>query len=204
MSGEIPTLILAAGASTRMKGAIKQLLPWGDTNLLEHAIAQARPISEEVYVVLGANADTIIESISKEVKTILNPNWKSGMGTTIATGVRAIMDTKSSPRGVLLMLADQPLMDTAYLQGLKNAFAQGDHKVAATHYGNSWGVPALFHSSLFPELAGLNEEFGARAIIKKYKYAGISILPMGKERDIDTVENYNQLSELHNINNEKL
>ena len=46
----IAVLILAAGASTRM-GTIKQLLPWAKTNLLGHAIEQAKNITDHVYAV---------------------------------------------------------------------------------------------------------------------------------------------------------
>ena len=53
---KLAVLILAAGASSRM-GKPKQLLPWKNTTLLGHAIAQAKKVSTAVFVVLGANAE---------------------------------------------------------------------------------------------------------------------------------------------------
>ena len=89
----IAVLILAAGASTRM-GTIKQLLPWAKTNLLGHAIEQAKNITEHVYVVLGANATVIKATLDKEIVTILNPDWQHGMGTSIVKGILEVNNHK--------------------------------------------------------------------------------------------------------------
>ena len=51
MTEQISTIILAAGASTRMQGTVKQLLTWGKTTLLGNAIEQVKPVSSQVYVV---------------------------------------------------------------------------------------------------------------------------------------------------------
>ena len=49
----IGVLILAAGTSARM-GQPKQLLPWKGTTLLNHTLKNAKAISPDVLVVLGA------------------------------------------------------------------------------------------------------------------------------------------------------
>jgi len=113
-------LILAAGASTRM-GQPKQLLPWGKTTLLNHAINEAKKISEHVFVVLGANKELIESSLNSQVEIIRNPNWENGMGTSITYGI-SILDKNEEFDSVLIMLADQPLLDSTYLNNLKKLF----------------------------------------------------------------------------------
>ncbi len=193
MSQKISAIILAAGASTRMEGGIKQLLPWENTTLLEHAISQAKSVFEEVYVVLGANADTITQNLILDAGLIQNPDWKSGLGSSIAAGVQHVINTDKKPTGILLMLADQPLIDPSFLNELKNSFISGDSNIVATSYNDKLGVPAIFRKSLFRELAELNQDFGARDIIKKHKEQSRSVDPHGKAVDIDTKEKYLQL-----------
>ncbi|WP_067037025.1 NTP transferase domain-containing protein [Allomuricauda sp. CP2A] len=192
----ITVLILAAGASTRMEGGPKQLLPWKDTTLLGHAIRQARQITESVFVVLGAHADEIKKIIPNNVKIIDNPNWEKGMGSSISVGVEDILGTNSNPSGLLIMLADQPLLDASYLDEVKTEFQNNECKIVATAYGDKLGVPAIFHPSLFLELSKLDKDFGAKHIIEKYKADTIIVFPEGKEIDIDTKNDYIQSTDI--------
>ncbi len=188
----IAVLILAAGASTRMEGGPKQLLPWKGTTLLGHAIAQGKQLSDSVFVVLGAHANEIKEIIPKDVEIIHNPKWEKGMGTSISVGIEYIQNNNGNPSGLLIMLADQPLLDATYLHELKSEFENKACKIVATSYGEKLGVPAIFHSSLFLELAKLHEDVGAKPIIETYKTDAIVVFPKGKEIDIDTKKEYYQ------------
>ncbi|WP_420322542.1 nucleotidyltransferase family protein [Flagellimonas sp.] len=192
MSNTIPILILAAGASSRMKGEIKQLLPWGNSTLLGNAINQAKKVSNAVYVVLGANADKILEVISINADIIHNPNWETGMGSSISCGIKHIQK-KENPKAVLIMLADQPLIDAVFLNELIQKFINGSAEITATIYKNKAGVPSIFDSSLFPELMNLASDVGARTIVEKHAGKTNLVDPNGKEIDIDTKEKYNQL-----------
>ncbi|WP_420601715.1 nucleotidyltransferase family protein [Flagellimonas sp.] len=195
MSHSISILILAAGASTRMKGDIKQLLPWGATTLLENAVSQAKKVSDDVFVVLGANAQRILDSTSMGVDIIQNHEWESGMGSSISCGVKHIIH-KEEPKAILIMLADQPLIDAAFLLELIKGFNhnQGKVKITATAYENGAGVPAIFDNSLFQELLDLQADFGARKVIKRHRLSTNLIIPDGKEIDIDTTDKYTQIS----------
>ncbi|MDT0539704.1 MULTISPECIES: nucleotidyltransferase family protein [Croceitalea] len=187
----IAVLILAAGASSRM-GQPKQLLPWGETTLLNHAIAQAKKISKNVFVVLGANQDLIKSSLTRGVIAINNPFWKMGMGTSIACGISEILklDEFSS---VLVMLSDQPLLDSNYLTELKNLFFNSDCKIAATVYQANKGVPAVFDHSILNQLTRLNKDYGARRLMKEFESELKGLEPEGNEIDIDTFETYQKL-----------
>ncbi len=62
---KIALLLLAAGGSRRM-GRPKQLLPWKDTILLDHALQTAvSSKADEVILILGAEAETIQKSLKR-------------------------------------------------------------------------------------------------------------------------------------------
>ena len=199
MPNAIPILILAAGSSSRMEGAIKQLLPWGKTTLLGNAIAHAQALSHQVFVVLGANSKEIQKTLSQEVITIENPDWALGMGSSISKGVRHILTQQKEVKGIFIMLADQPLIDSVFLKELWQLYVQKSPKIVATRYKNKFGVPAIFHHSLLPELLDLHQDFGARQIINNYSKDTLGLDPLGKEFDVDTKEKYTQLLDKMNF-----
>lgn len=189
----IPILILAAGASKRMGERVKQLLPWNNTTLLENAMAQAEAAqTEDVFVVLGANQDFIKKQtqLADEI-CIYNENWASGMGSSIVAGVEHLLSLSKEFDGVLVMLADQPLVDTEYLNRIITTWGKAKATITATGYENGLGVPAMFDKQHFPELLKLTKDYGARDIIND---SNIKIMnPKGKEMDIDTWQDYQEL-----------
>ncbi|SHG31318.1 nucleotidyltransferase family protein [Flagellimonas flava] len=193
MSSDIHAIILAAGASTRMGGTIKQLLPWKDSTLLGTTIKQATQIAGKSLVVLGSNVEAIRPSIPDSVEVVVNSNWQKGMGSSISFGVGHILKSGHNPSGILILLSDQPLVDRDFLHQMRSTFLSGKYKIVATKYGNKAGVPAIFDHSIFSELTGLGQDFGARDIIKAHIQQTFSIDPVGREIDIDTLDIYNQL-----------
>ena len=189
----IPILILAAGESKRMGERVKQLLPWQNTTLLENALTQARESQvEEVYVVLGANEEIIKKQTQlPDDSCIYNENWSNGMGSSIVAGLKHIMSLSKDYDGVLVMLADQPLIDAAYLDKIIDTWGKARATITATGYENGLGVPAMFDKCHFPELLKLTKDYGARNIIND---SNIKIVnPQGKEVDIDTWQDYQVL-----------
>jgi molybdenum cofactor cytidylyltransferase len=189
----IPILILAAGASKRMGERVKQLLPWKNTTLLENALTQAKESKvEDVFVVLGANEEFIKKQtqLPDEV-CIYNENWNTGMGSSIVAGVKHLLSLSKEYEGVLVMLADQPFVDTSYLNEIINSWGKTTATITATGYENGLGVPAMFDKCHFPELLKLTKDYGARNIIDD---SNIKIInPGGKEMDIDTWQDYQKL-----------
>ncbi|WP_422859887.1 nucleotidyltransferase family protein [Flagellimonas sp. S174] len=195
MAKVISALILAAGASKRMPNKIKQILPWGDTTLLGNTIHQVRPLVNAVHVVLGAYANEILPLLPKQAVSHINPNWESGMGTSIAYGVSEMLKNEKVPDAMLILVPDQPLMDAMHFAKLKETYLENESvNLVATHYGNQrHGVPAIFDHSLFLELQSLSKDFGAKKIIQNHLSVGRLIPGNGKEIDVDTMESYNRL-----------
>ena len=192
-SRNIAILILAAGASSRM-GETKQLLPWEDTTLLGNAIQTAQASdADSVTVVLGANATAIRKEIPQtSFRFIENAEWRTGLGSSIACGTKSLSKSLTKVESILVMLADQPLIDTVYLNAMLTAFRKTDRGVA-TAYNNRAGVPALFPESYFKRLATLHDDSGAKDIINNVEEGFLVLQPGPKTRDIDTKSDYKKL-----------
>jgi molybdenum cofactor cytidylyltransferase len=191
---EIPLLLLAAGCSSRM-GQPKQLLPWGTKALIEHQILTLQKTGNPVNVVLGSNSGLIIPVVEKYlVDIIINPDWETGMGSSISCGIAHISQKFPNAKGVLITLLDQPLITISYFKKMLGTFQPGSRQIIVSHSASGWtGVPALFDQCHFIELAELKDEEGAKKIIKGHK-KNVILLDGGEIlEDMDTPEIYQQL-----------
>ncbi|NER11859.1 NTP transferase domain-containing protein [Leptobacterium flavescens] len=195
---KIAITILAAGASSRM-GTPKQLLAWGKTTLLGHSIETAlNSQALEVLVVLGANADLIEAGIRADsVRILKNEQWETGLGSSIACCVDYLKQSSSDTDGLLIMLADQPLINPGHLNTLIGKFNKGKRQIIATSYREKAGVPALFDREYFEELSALGNDYGARDIIRKHSKDLLTVRADSLITDIDTKENYDELYKDH-------
>ena len=194
-TSNIAVIILAAGASKRM-GKPKQLLRWGSDTLISLAIQKALKINtDEVIVVLGANHEIIREEIKHFPITILNNrDWKLGLGKSIAFSVNYLLEKKTKTNGVLIKLVDQPFITVDYLNELILNFSTKNKKIIATLYDNKkLGVPAIFDKTYFKELAYLNDDFGAKKLLKENESYVKALIPPVKNVDLDSKEDYEKL-----------
>jgi len=188
---EIPFLLLAAGSSTRM-GLSKQLLPWGNTTLIEYQIRKLIKTGNPVNVVLGHNANLIIPVIEEyAVSIFINNNWEKGMGSSISLGIGQISGKYPDAEGVLITLLDQPLIQTFYFETMLDTFQPGTQQILVSRSDTGWtGVPVLFDKCYFKDLSELKNEEGAKKIIQHYK-ENMIILEAGEIlEDMDTHQNY--------------
>ncbi|HHE64757.1 MAG TPA: hypothetical protein ENL09_01925, partial [Bacteroidetes bacterium] len=162
----IAMIILAAGSSKRMK-AVKQLLPWKKTTLLDNAIAIGLNSNvNDVFVVLGANHKNIEKQINSDNITIINNKmWEDGMGTSISCSMEYLNKKSLIYDAVIIALCDQPLIDVIHINMLINRFLYFDNNIVSS----SLGVPAIFGSKYFKSLEELGQDFGARKIISANK-----------------------------------
>ena len=189
----IAVVILAAGESSRMQQT-KQLLPWGNSTLVGHAMKEAlESNAENVYVVLGAKAETIqMQYVTSDVTWILNKNWKKGMGSSISCAIKYLGQLKMGYAGILIMLCDQPLIDADYIDKMISTFKKSGKGIVATAYDNSKGTPVLFHKKYLKDLSNLEGRIGAKKIVADNENDIFAINPKGKQKDLDTMEEYLQ------------
>lgn len=191
---KIAILILAAGESKRMNG-IKQLLPWKKSTLLGNAIEQAiQSKGDAVYVVLGANANQIVPTITHyNIQTIENKNWKNGLGNSIAAGVKYLKEDQLDYDAILITLADQPLINAAYYNVLIDNYSQKAAKIIASETNNAPCVPAIFDAVYFEKLSQLSQDKGAKDILLAAQTEVYVVRADANLMDIDTQLDYEQL-----------
>ena len=112
-------------------------------------------------VVLGANAATIAPALAglTSVAMVINPDWERGLASSLAVGLSAFL-ADDSCEAVLVTLADQPLVDGAALRRLIAAF-DDEHRIVASAYDDTIGVPALFGREHLDDLMRLTGDRGA-------------------------------------------
>lgn len=194
MPSKIAVVILAAGASKRM-GVPKQLLKWGNETLITHTIQTALKLNTDaIYLVLGANFQLIKKTINHFPITILNnENWEQGLGTSIACASQYIQKEKPNIEALLFILADQPFINSDYLNELVSSFAPHKNQIIASSYPNlKFGVPAIFDVFYFEQLLKLKDDFGARNILKENESFVKALKPPVKNVDLDFKEDYDR------------
>jgi molybdenum cofactor cytidylyltransferase len=187
-------IVLAAGASTRL-GEPKQLLPYNNSNLVQHAVSQAAGTSaENVIVVVGSGANEISESIhGSKLHIVENTGWQEGIGSSIRKGIESSQLLSPSIDGVIIMVCDQPYVTSSYLQLLADHQHDSGKPIVASHYRNTVGTPVLFHHSVFPELLKLKGDSGAKSILIEHADKVFAVpFPLG-DVDIDNRSDYEML-----------
>jgi molybdenum cofactor cytidylyltransferase len=194
----VAAIILAAGAATRM-GRLKQLLRYQEQTLIERSVQQAMGAGfGPVIVVVGAEADAVQASVAaRRVEIVHNAAWQTGMGSSIAAGMRRLREMETDSAAVAILLVDQPLVTAGHLDRMRQVFSSGNAPVVAAQYNNVLGVPALFKRELFSALAALPAEAGARQLLRE---PDISVTPFPLPEagiDIDTPEDFAALQAAH-------
>ena len=194
-AGPVALLLLAAGASTRM-GRPKQLLPYQGRTLLRHAAETAVASGcAPIALVTGALHEALVAEVSGlPIAVVHNPDWKTGMASSIRTGLVAV--TTARPAAVLIMLCDQPLVTPELLCQLVAQQRQTQAPIVAAAYGDTLGVPVVFAQTMLPELLQLQGQQGAGQLIASLGAAvGRVLFPTGL-LDVDTPEQYAALNSL--------
>ncbi len=161
-------LVLAAGTSTRF-GTSKQLIPWGDTTLLGHVLRNVSrwPI-EERWVVLGAEAETILESVDLAGwSVVINDDYQEGLASSLRVGLDALtLQTKAE--AVLIALGDQPAIAQGVVEELLASHAAERALVSIPKYRYTWGNPVVVDRSLWPRLMSLEGDAGAKKLFQAH------------------------------------
>jgi molybdenum cofactor cytidylyltransferase len=193
---EFPVLILAAGSSSRM-GRSKQLLEVDGQPLLLRTVKVALESGTgDVIVVLGANEQSHLDVVkSLPVRTIINHFWKSGIGSSIKTGLHHIVREIPEAKGVVILVCDQPELTSSHILTLVETFSKTGKSIIASAYDDTSGVPALFSRAFFSNLLIIGDEHGAKKLIEQFPDQAVTVEFMGGAIDLDTPDDYNKYLE---------
>ncbi len=189
-------IILAAGSSSRL-GRPKQLIEFQGKNFIQKAIKEAKKSKADSFVVvLGWNPDLIKTGFdSDKIPYVINENWEEGMASSMQAGLRFLIEKEHSDQ-VILMLVDQPFVDSKLLDRLILEKEKSGKGIVACSYLKTLGVPAIFDQSYFEEMLKLKGSEGAKKVIMKNSADVYAIdFPLGAV-DLDTPEDIEKLKDL--------
>jgi molybdenum cofactor cytidylyltransferase len=188
----IAAIVLAAGLSRRM-GQPKLLLDWGGQPLLRRVVEQARAAGlDDLVVVTGPEAPELRRALDGlPVRFVVNPEPERGQASSIACAVAAL---GPSIEAALILLGDQPLLPPEVIPRLLERFRQGGMQIVAPIYRGVQGNPVLFAAAVFPELARLTGDSGARPVLQRDPGRVERVLfDLPVPADLDTPEEYERL-----------
>ena len=192
----IGIIILAAGASVRMKQP-KQLLKFDNKTLLRRAVETAIAANYEiVVVVLGANFEQTKSEIADfPINICFNENWREGLSSSIKIGLKNLLKIAPEVAACLVSLADQPFITAKHLNLYAEKFFQTNNPIIAAEYNGTIGVPALFSREIFDELCEISGDKGAKMLIDRHQNRLTTINLPEAAFDIDTPEDFAKLNQ---------
>jgi molybdenum cofactor cytidylyltransferase len=192
----ISALLLAAGASRRF-GAPKLLQSLGGRPLVQWSTAALCASGvEEVIVVVPPDDGELRAALGQlPVRVVVNALAGAGMGDSIATGVSALGPAMDA---LLVALGDEPLLSPEHVTQVVERYRVGDAQIVAPTYRGVRGHPVLFDRTVFPELAALTGDRGARAVVD-HDPSRVAFLEMhvAAPGDVDTPEDLARLETRH-------
>ena len=187
-------LVLAAGASSRM-GIPKQLLPAGDTLLLERVLAQAlRSKLDLVVLVLGFKAREIrgkirSGSLQSNLKIVENTDFKLGISSSIIAGLSHV---EKNFAHVMILLGDMPYITSGVINRLVSGYLESGLPLGALKVRGKRSHPVIIGRPFFTALHRLTGDQGARDLFVSHK-DHVCLVDPGEDyddMDIDTYEDY--------------
>ena len=199
----VSAVLLAAGMSTRMGEQNKLLLPLGGKAIITHSLeALLGTNPTQVVVVLGHQASLVRETLSLfegKVDFITNPNYDSGMTSSIQTGVAAL---RGASPGVMICLGDMPFLTTSNLLEFGSAFTQAaqtdSRSIVVPTYQGKRGNPVTFSMDYRDEMIGHTFQEGLKGLVKSNQDHVVEVPSDARDvrLDIDTPEEYQQVQDL--------
>jgi CTP:molybdopterin cytidylyltransferase MocA len=211
-------ILLAAGEGSRL-GRPKALVELGGQTLAERGVAMLQEGgADPVLVVIGAALLSMAT-----IHTVYNPEWRSGMGSSLAAGLRALgggpgaldagagaLDAGPGALGAgagalgrepdvgaaVIALADQPLVGAEAVRRLIAVYRQGA-AVAVAAYGGKPRNPVLIAREHWPTVLELAiGDTGARPFLRARPelVTLIECGDTGSPDDIDTPEDLERVA----------
>lgn len=193
-------VLLAAGHGRRYAAAApgqdKLLVLLGDGTPVAVACARAlRQATARTIAVLRADQTALRALLKSEgCEIVVVKADANGMGDSLATAARHLMQEAQSVQDVqtldhptesacLIALADMPWLraDTC----LQVAAATRRHRIVAPTWQGRRGHPVAFARDLWPELAALSGDVGARSVLMRHPVHELALDDPGVLADVD-------------------
>lgn len=194
---KIVAIVLAAGESKRM-GINKLLLDMGGQTLVERVVnVLLHSKVDGVVVVAGFEWKRVRQRLRrKDIRVVYNRQYREGMAASIREGLRHI---DQGSHGVLIALADHPLITSDTIDQLIDAYQRTHKGIVCPTYGGKRGHPVIFNLEKYGKaLSKLKGDIGGRAVIEAHRddLLEFAVDSPGVIRDIDVREDYEESRKL--------
>ena len=183
----IAGVVLAAGLSSRM-GRNKMIAEVGGKPLVRHAaLAALESGLDPVFVVTGHDPAAIEKALAGLAVTLVhNEGFADGLSTSLRRGIESV---PADCAGAMVILGDMPGVTAGLVANVRAGFdpAKGRGICVATARGQR-GHPVLWGRKFFAEIAALQGDMGARALMDRHgdDICEIPVSGDGPLTDIDT------------------
>ena len=184
MARPVPSvLVLAAGRSSRMRGADKLLEEIDGTPLILRAVRAALRAAPEVVVTLPPASPRRAWLADAPVRIV---EVEGPMSASLAAGIAAVTRDAAT-----VHLADMPEIGADALTRMAEAWTGSDAPILrAVAADGTPGQPVTFDRRLFPDLAALHGDRGARDLIARHGFAPVPLPGRAALVDLDTPEDW--------------
>ena len=182
-------MLLAAGSGSRL-GRPKALVELAGVRLVDRGIWLLQSGGASPVVVVTGAAPV---SLPPGVISVFNPDWATGMGSSLAVGLRAV---PGSCAAAVIALVDQPLVGPEAVARLIAAFG-GGAQVAVAAYDGQPRNPVLIAREHWPEVIALAAgDTGARPFLRAHPelVTQVECADTGRPDDIDTAADLARLT----------
>lgn len=195
MRPTVHILVLAAGASSRMRGDDKLLQSIRGKPILRGVAEMALATGCPVLVTLPADASERQQALfGCPVQLVPVSDAGLGMSRSIVRGLEAIQAGNPGPEdGVLILPADMPGFSAKVLTDLIDRFrAEPELIWRGASVDGTPGHPALFPRDLWPALAAIRGDEGGRSVLMAQRDR-VRVVPLPGDMallDLDTPEDW--------------
>jgi CTP:molybdopterin cytidylyltransferase MocA len=192
-------VLLAAGEGSRF-GRPKALVELDGQTLAERGVTMLRAGGADP-VLLVTGAAPVELAPERQVRTVHNGEWRTGMGSSLRAALRALAppdapDPAPEVGAVVVALADQPLVGAEAVTRLIAAYRAGA-SVAVAAYAGRPRNPVLLAREHWPEvIAAAAGDQGARAFLRARPdlVTLVECGDTGRPDDIDTPADLDAIS----------
>jgi molybdenum cofactor cytidylyltransferase len=177
-------------------GKQKLLLPFAGKTLIQTVLANvAGSRVDRILVVLGSDWEKVRETIKPfSVGIALNPDFRSGMLSSVLCGIRAL---PGDTQAVLIVLGDQPMISSAVINRILAAFPSSGKGIIVPTYEGRRGHPLLIDLKYKAEIEALDPGTGLRGLIRRHAedLFEVEVPSPAILKDIDNRQDYLQEAE---------
>ena len=162
-------VILAAGRSSRMGHSHKLLEEISGKSVINHVIDAANHtgLAPLLLVTGHRHADVMALAQGHGVSEVFNPDYATGMMSSVICGLRAVPE---SCEGAVMLLGDMPMITAHHINTTLAALeAQPGALAAVPVHGQEWGHPVVMRRALFAQVMALTGDQGARSVLRAHR-----------------------------------